>query len=556
MEAGKDMDISRYWRDKSEGEILQQLRNISLPDICVPLSDERRPFATLSDDAVLGYLEFFRQYPEALGRLSLAVKKAFGIDLPCPREFVIKESHFDLTSLEPDLLDKLVPLGFEPDHFATLNPPEYKWCLTMKMEVPTSGADSASRLRQIHQMVMRNSFLARDLVERYQSIFGYLEVETYSSQSRHVFPFREVSGEGLEMFPFEAGEFEQVRPPSTTKEAAETGLPLDVHKLIDIHVKIPTEVRGAEFRGAGGARTAALREKFLEAGFYEIYSEAGNHIYTIQLLDAKSSKPVYQRLRLWAEQFGGIVGMKMESCNYFYRTPRQINGEMNLAPIPNLVTWAKAPTPKMERDRMTAVEQFDPRAILDFLHVSARLKSELRHCTDGSGERKESVAEHCFQMTLLALTVHRYLEHRVDLTRLIKLCICHDLVEAIAGDVPYVEGADKSEKVKREQEAMDLLVAMLPGDLGLEIKELWYEFEECVTMEAKCAKALDNLEAQLQHNIAPLNTWEEREFPMVFTKMDKWCVHDSTLKALCEAIKDDACGKMEAEGISPDLYRP
>jgi putative hydrolase of HD superfamily len=198
--------------------------------------------------------------------------------------------------------------------------------------------------------------------------------------------------------------------------------------------------------------------------------------------------------------------------------------------------------------------EFNPREVLDFLYLSARLKSEVRHCCDASGERPESVAEHCFLMTLFAFSVHRYLEHPVDVTRLIKLCICHDLAEAVVGDTPFVDGADTAAKRQREREGLRTLVANLPAGLAQEITELWEEFEDNKTLEARCAKALDNLEAQLQHNIAPLSTWEEREFPMVFTKMDKWCAHDAALQALCEAIKADASAKMRAEGRDPAEY--
>ena len=207
-----------------------------------------------------------------------------------------------------------------------------------------------------------------------------------------------------------------------------------------------------------------------------------------------------------------------------------------------------------------AVETESPpgpfRQVVDFLQVTARLKSELRHCTDATGNRAESVAEHCFQMSLFALLIHQYLEGAVDITRLLKLCIAHDLVEAIVGDTPYVDGADRSQKRQREEEGLRLLIEKLPPALGLELHDLWHEFEDCRTPEARCAKALDNLEAQLQHNIAPISSWEEREFPMVFTKMDKWCTHDAALKALCETIKHDACIKMEAAGIDPSQHIP
>jgi len=199
---------------------------------------------------------------------------------------------------------------------------------------------------------------------------------------------------------------------------------------------------------------------------------------------------------------------------------------------------------------------FAPRQIIDFLNLTARLKAEVRHCCDSTGARAESVAEHCFQMSLFALLVHRYLEGNLDVTRLLKLCICHDLVEAIVGDTPYVEGADRACKRQREEEGLKVLIEKLSPELAQELYGLWHEFEDCKTVEARCAKALDNLEAQLQHNIAPISTWEEREFPMVFTKMDKWCDHDAALQALCETIKHDACLKMEAGGINPGDHRP
>jgi putative hydrolase of HD superfamily len=101
---------------------------------------------------------------------------------------------------------------------------------------------------------------------------------------------------------------------------------------------------------------------------------------------------------------------------------------------------------------------FAPRQIIHYLNLTARLKSEVRHCCDSTGTRAESVAEHSFQMSPLALLVYRYLEGSVDVTRLLKLCICHDLVEAIVGDTPYVEGADRASKRQREEEGLKVLI--------------------------------------------------------------------------------------------------
>jgi hypothetical protein len=337
-----DSNLKQYWEHLSHEEIIKRLRDTVLPDSIAPLSEERQPFRLLKEKTILDYLDFFAAYPEALGRLSQATKLAFNLQLPCPREYTIKESHFDLNSLEPDLLERLIPLGFEPDHFATLNPPEYKWCLTMKMEITHHTSSFSKRVRAIHDMMLTNSLKAQSFAEEYSNIFGYLEIETYCSKSRHALPFRGVSEEGLEMFPFDAEEFKQLRPPSTETEAALLGMPLDVHKRIDIHVKVPTEARGASFIGADSSEMQRLRDLFLASGFYEIYSEAGNHIYTVQLLDQRPGKKVFNKLRNWADKYGGVIGIKMESCNHFYRTQRQINGTTQLAPVPNLVTWRNA----------------------------------------------------------------------------------------------------------------------------------------------------------------------------------------------------------------------
>jgi hypothetical protein len=334
--------VKTYWAHLTRDEIFSRLRNAALPEHMVPLSYERQPFKHLEEQTILDYLDFFSMYPEALGRLSQATKVAFDIQMPCPREYTIKESHFDLNSLEPDILRRLIPLGFEPDHFATLNPVEYKWCLTMKMEIPHGSPTYAQRVKTVHDMMFRNSLEAQRIAEEQPNIFGYLEIETYSSKSRHVIPFKDVSPEGLDEFPFETNEFEQIQPPSTEAEARHAGLPLDIHKRIDIHVKVPTEARGASFLGADSPRMKRLRALFIESGFYEIYSEAGNHIYTVQLLDPKPGKRVFNQLQTWANSYGGIIGIKMESCNYFYRTPRKIKGVTTLAPIPNLVKWRKA----------------------------------------------------------------------------------------------------------------------------------------------------------------------------------------------------------------------
>lgn len=182
--------------------------------------------------------------------------------------------------------------------------------------------------------------------------------------------------------------------------------------------------------------------------------------------------------------------------------------------------------------------------ILDFLALSEALKRELRHSWLSDG-RRESVAEHCWQMALMAILSHPHLTVPVDLGHTLKLVVVHDLVEAVCGDVPFFETGDrKALKAARERAAIDEIRDRLPAPTGAEVHALWHEFEEAVTPEAKFAKALDNLEVQVQHNLADLATWEPVEYGLVHGKMEPHCAHDPFLAALCDAVKAQADRKV------------
>ncbi len=194
-------------------------------------------------------------------------------------------------------------------------------------------------------------------------------------------------------------------------------------------------------------------------------------------------------------------------------------------------------------------------SILNLLGLAEKLKSELRHSWLSSG-RRESVAEHSWQMALMALLVHRHLEKPVNLEHTLKMILVHDLVEAEAGDIPFFEtGSRKDQKYEREQEAIENIKNMIDLQTGQEFFDLFQEFELSETPEAKLAKALDNLEVQIQHNHADFSSWEEIEYDLVYTKMDSPCSHDSFLRELCENVKLQAEVKMKENGVDPQLIK-
>ena len=141
--------------------------------------------------------------------------------------------------------------------------------------------------------------------------------------------------------------------------------------------------------------------------------------------------------------------------------------------------------------------------VLEFLRGAERLKTVTRSAFTSSGET-ESVAEHSWRLALMALALAPQFPE-VDRTRLIRMCLIHDLGEAIGGDFPAPEQARRraegAVEGKSAAERRDLLtlVAPLPPSLHDDIVGLWDEYEAAETPTAKLAKALDKLETILQH---------------------------------------------------------
>src|SRR5688572_5313638 len=116
--------------------------------------------------------------------------------------------------------------------------------------------------------------------------------------------------------------------------------------------------------------------------------------------------------------------------------------------------------------------------ILNFLHQAEGLKRELRHSWLSDG-RRESVAEHTWRMALMAITLYRELEEPVDILRVLKMIIVHDLGEVYAGDYQaYGGGVIPENKHELEAEALEKLITLLPSETQEEIMALWEEFEK------------------------------------------------------------------------------
>lgn len=196
-------------------------------------------------------------------------------------------------------------------------------------------------------------------------------------------------------------------------------------------------------------------------------------------------------------------------------------------------------------------------SILKVLKLAERLKFELRHSYTSSG-RRESVAEHTWRMSLMAVLIEPLLSQKIDTARILKMIIIHDLVEAEAKDVSALDvlrdPSIKAQKIKEEKKAIENIRKTLNETNGQEIYDLFYEFENKETYESKVANALDKLEVQLQHNDADISTWEEIEYDMSYM-MSRHTDFDETLTRLKNLIEQEAEEKMEAAGINTVIVK-
>ncbi len=185
----------------------------------------------------------------------------------------------------------------------------------------------------------------------------------------------------------------------------------------------------------------------------------------------------------------------------------------------------------------------DHRIFLDFLHTAEKLKCNTRHSWTASG-RQESVAEHSWRLALMALLCkNEYPE--IDIQKEITMCLLHDLGEAITGDIPAFLKSN-SDEIK-ESKAIDMIISALPQAEQQEFRSLFTEMEQIQTPEAKLWKSLDNMEALISHNEAPLSTWLPIEFTANLTYGDENCAWSPWTAELKRLIRNDSIRKIQEE---------
>lgn len=146
---------------------------------------------------------------------------------------------------------------------------------------------------------------------------------------------------------------------------------------------------------------------------------------------------------------------------------------------------------------------------IDFIIELDKMKSILRQNSLIDGSRKENDAEHSWHIAVMAMVLHEYSNLTIDLCKVIKMLLIHDLVEIYAGDTFCYDEEGNETKEERELKAADKLFNMLDEDKGKELRSLWAEFEERKTNEAIFAAAMDRLQPLFSNYYNEGGTWKK-----------------------------------------------
>ena len=154
-----------------------------------------------------------------------------------------------------------------------------------------------------------------------------------------------------------------------------------------------------------------------------------------------------------------------------------------------------------------------PLEFLSILSVAERLKCNTRHCYTSSG-RHESVAEHSWRISLMAMLLTPEFPE-ADMNKVIRMCLIHDLGEAFTGDIPSFLKTDADTAAEDNQ--FQQWVSTMPEATKEEFSALLAEMDALETLEARIYKALDKMEALIQHNESDISTWLPLEYELQLT---------------------------------------
>lgn len=144
---------------------------------------------------------------------------------------------------------------------------------------------------------------------------------------------------------------------------------------------------------------------------------------------------------------------------------------------------------------------------MNFITEIDKQKSIFRQSYLADGSRNENDAEHAWHLALMAIVLGEYSNESIDILKVIKMVLIHDLVEIDAGDTYAYDIKGNEDKYIRESAAAKRIFALLPQDQGKQLYQLWEEFEARETKEAKFAAALDRVQPILLNYLSEGKAW-------------------------------------------------
>nr|WP_297883655.1 HD domain-containing protein [uncultured Blautia sp.] len=146
---------------------------------------------------------------------------------------------------------------------------------------------------------------------------------------------------------------------------------------------------------------------------------------------------------------------------------------------------------------------------MEFIVEVDKVKNIMRQTYLSDAGRKENDAEHSWHLALMAVLLKEYSNEEVDLSKVVPMVLIHDLVEIDAGDTYAYDEVGAATKAERESKAADRIFGLLPEDQKKWFRELWEEFEEYQTPEARFAHVLDNCQPLLLNDASGGRSWAE-----------------------------------------------
>ena len=160
---------------------------------------------------------------------------------------------------------------------------------------------------------------------------------------------------------------------------------------------------------------------------------------------------------------------------------------------------------------------------LDFILEVDKMKNIIRQTYLSDGSRKENDAEHSYHLAVMCFFLSEYANEPINVEHTMQMVLLHDVIEIDAGDTYAYDAEANKTKTLREQKAAEHLYGMLPVEQGERYKNLWQEFEDGITPEARFANALDRVQPVLLTNRAGGQSWLEHgvKKSQIMTRVDK-----------------------------------